>query len=365
VTVAREALPAVLRAWLDRPGAEGDARATFEATPPAELAAAARTHGVAAVALETAERLDAGEQSLARLKAAARAEVAGSLALEPALEELGAAAAKRGLRAILVKGPALDRGAYPHPGLRPASDLDLLLRPDELPPWRELLAELKYRKFATVDRTWRRDDGATVDLHTGSSDLVGVIDVPEELSPVRIDLAGVFERATEVEGLPLPAPGAEDHLILCAAHGLGVHVFERLVWLLDVAVLLGLVRAGELAELARAARADRLLHHSLRLCAELDLAEPPAELLEELRPKRGGRLEGKLLRRLAREPLPDRSEFLLALAMPAPGGYKRELLKRALLPSRRTVSYGRTGAGRGALAHLGRALRLAWLAVLP
>ena len=175
-------------------------------------------------------------------------------------------------------------------------------------------------------------------------------------------LAGIFERAVEVEGLALPAPCAEDHVILCAAHGLGVHVYERLMWLLDVVVLLERSDPARVVKLACTAGAGRLLFDSLELARELGLLEPTAAFLEKLRHASRGRLEKKLLRRLAAGALPDRSEFLLALAMPAPSGYKRALIKRALLPSGRTVSYGKTAAGSGTAAHFARAARLAWLA---
>jgi Uncharacterised nucleotidyltransferase len=360
--MSRKALLALLAVWLQRPGVHATARKALATTDAQALAGFARRHGVAAVTLKAATQLELGEEQLAALRNAARAEAARSLRLEPALEELGAQSKQRGIRAVLVKGLALDRGVYPNPGLRPAADLDLLIDAQQRDAWEQLFALLGYEKFPHVDRTWRRPDGATLDLHEKSSDLVGVIDVPDHMSPVRLDLAGIFERAVEVEGLALPAPCAEDHIILCAAHGLGVHVYERLMWLLDVVVLLGKSEPAQLVKLARAAGAGRLLFDSLELALELGLLEPDVAFLDELRPANRGRLEKKLLRRLAAGPLPDRSEFLLALAMPAPSGYKRELIKRALLPSGRTVSHGKTAAGSGTAAHFARAARLAWLA---
>jgi hypothetical protein len=361
----RDAALALAAAWLERPGAEKRARDALAADPPGELAACALAHGVAAIFLEAATKLGAADQGLAPLRRAARTEAARSLALEPALEEIAERSREKGLRAMLVKGIALDRACYPRPGLRPATDLDLIIETKALPAWGEFLGELGYAKFPRVDRTWRRAEGETVDLHAKSSDLVGVIDVPDQLSPVQLDAAAVFSRAIEVPGVPLPVPCPEDHLIISAAHGLGVHVFERLMWLLDVVVLLGgELDAPRVADLARRSGAGRLLYHSLNLACELGLAEAPEELSSSLAPERQGRLERKLVARLARSALPEHAEFLLALALPAPRGYRRRLLRRALLPRRRTVRFGNTRAPRGALGHLGRALRLAWLATL-
>jgi len=361
--VTREALIALAAAWLKRPAAAGKAREVLEKTPPAELARAARAHGLAAVALESAGRLDAAEEKLAPLREAARAEAARSLVLEAALAELAGKSREKGLAAVLVKGAALDHTAYPHPGLRPAADIDLLVKGQELAGWGELLAALGYRKFERVDRTWRRGEREIVDLHASSSDLAGVVDVPEELSPVRLDLGAIFERATRVEGLPLPAPGTGDQLLLAAAHGLGVHVFEKLVWLLDIAVLLGREPdPARLTEDARRSGAGRLLFHSLVLAGRLNLADPPGALLDPLRPERLGRLERNLLERLAREQLPDRAEFLLALALPASGGYKRALLRRALLPRARTLAARNISPLRGIFRHAARLWSMARLA---
>ncbi len=360
----RDLALAAARAWLDRPGALDRAGRAFAALAPGQIVDRVRTHGVAAISLEISERLELPEAKIVGLKEAARGEAARALLLEPALAELGSEAQKKGLPAVLVKGLALDHGAYPHPGLRPASDLDLIIRAEDHAGWSELLVALRYEHYLDVDRTWRRNDEATIDLHTSSSDLVGVINIPDELSPVRLDLPGILERASTIPSLPVQIPSPEDHMTISATHGLGVHLYERLMWLVDVAVLLAKCDADRLTDLARASGADRLLFHSLKMCRDLDLAEVSGKLLSGLRPARRGFIEKKLMRRLLAGSLPDRSEFLLALCLPAPKGYKRELLRRGLLPSRRTVNYGKTGAGRGTLAHFGRALRLAWLATL-
>jgi len=360
----RETALAVLSAWFDRPGGVERAQRALAAAAPELLAERVRAHGIAAIALEVSGRFELPEVKVEALKDTARGEAARALLLEPALEELGAEAHKKGLPAVLVKGLALDQGAYPHPGLRAASDLDLIVRAEDRPAWDELLVALRYEHYIDVDRTWRRNDHATVDLHLCSSDLVGVIGVPDDLSPVRLDIPGIFDRAISLQALPVPVPAPEDHMVISAAHGLGVHLYERLMWLVDAAVLLPKCDVNRLVELARSTGADRLLFHALTLCRELDLADVRGDLLSRLRPARRGFVEKKLMRRLATGALPDRSEFLLALALPAPKGYKRELLRRGLLPSRRTVNYGRTGAGRGTIAHFARALRLAWLATV-
>jgi hypothetical protein len=362
----RPELLALLGSWLRRPGTQNAARGALSAASPAELALAARAHGVSAPALEVLETL--GPQAAghaAAMREQARGETVRALALQPALAELADAGRRRGLRAALVKGLALDAAAYPHRGLRSASDLDLLVEQPAMAAWGEALGAMGFERFPAVDRTWHRAGRETVDLHCRSSDLAGVIDVPEELSPLRLDPAGIIDRACAVPGLELPVPCPEDHLLIAAAHGLLVHLFERLVWLLDVAVLLPLAAdRTRLLELARASGAGRALHASLVLLGRLGLADVPGELAEALRPQRTGRVERGLLERLARGAgMPDRAEFLLALFSPAPRGYRGTLLRRALLPRARAVASHGVGTGAiGVLRHLERMMELAGLA---
>jgi len=365
--LSRAGLLAIAAAWLGRPGAAERARAALagSAQRPAEFAAEARSQRIAAIVLEAAGQLGAPEPAVGELRAAVRGEAARALVLESAAAELAQAARAGNLAAVLVKGPALAR-RYGGRSLRPFGDLDLLVAPGSLPGWEQCLGALGYAPMPRGDRTWRRGALEWVDLHAKSSDLVGVIDVPEGLSPVRLDLPGMFARAEQPEGLPFPALSAEDELILAAGHGLGVHVFEKLVWLLDVAVLAAQVRdPGRLLELAGSSGAGRLLGHALEIARRLDLAEPPEGLLGALRPARTGRLERRLVARLIRGGLPDRAQFLLALALPAPRGYKRTLLGRACLPRRRVLETPALGRGPlgGALRHAGRLVRLGALAL--
>jgi hypothetical protein len=367
--LSRSALLAICAAWLGRPGAAERAGAVFEdaGRRPDEFSQEVRGQRLAGIALEVAERLGAPETVCQPLRATVRGDAARALVLESAAAELADAARERGFGAVLFKGSALDR-RYGGRGLRPFGDLDLLVEPGALPAWAECLGALGYRPLRPVDRTWVRGALELVDLHAKSSDLIGVIDVPEELSPVRLDLAGMRARARGEEGLAFPALAIEDELTLAACHGLGVHAFEQLVWLLDVAALAGQIAdPGGLVERASSSGADRLLYHALDAAARLGLLDAREDLLGPLRPANLGRLERRLFERLVRAGLPNGAEYLLALALPAPAGYKRTLLTRALLPRRRALAAGGTGGGvvRGALRHARRLVRLGALALWP
>lgn len=57
------------------------------------------------------------------------------------LEGLLASCARDGIRPIVLKGFGLSRTLYEHPHLRPAYDIDLLIRPEQCAPMRARLVE--------------------------------------------------------------------------------------------------------------------------------------------------------------------------------------------------------------------------------
>jgi hypothetical protein len=70
---------------------------------------------------------------------------ARNVLLFEALEELTQALAARGVRPVALKGADFARHLYPSPALRPMSDVDLWVSPDELPRAESALSSLGYR----------------------------------------------------------------------------------------------------------------------------------------------------------------------------------------------------------------------------
>jgi hypothetical protein len=73
---------------------------------------------------------------------------ARNLLLLDALDELTAALASRGVRPVLLKGADFATGLYPSAALRPMSDLDLWVAPEEVTLAESALARLGYRPGA-------------------------------------------------------------------------------------------------------------------------------------------------------------------------------------------------------------------------
>ena len=130
-----------------------------------------------------------------------------TLWLIDALHRLEAA----GVEALLIKGWGIAR-RYPEIGLRPYSDIDLIVRPGQAEAARSALAAPPALR-------------CPVDLHDG---------------PSRVDALEFDQLAERAEAPPLGARlvrtlGPEDHLRLLALHALRHGVFRPL-WLVDLAV---------------------------------------------------------------------------------------------------------------------------------
>jgi hypothetical protein len=159
-----------------------------------------------------------------------------------------------GIEPLLMKGWAAAR-LYPHPGLRPYGDVDLVVRPGE-------------RARAAAALSGRDGQTCRVDLH----DVIEAFDTPLET---------LFERSRLVplDAIRVRVPGPEDHLVLLCLHMLR-HGAWRPVWLCDVAAAAEAL--SDDAAWARCLPADERRAHwvacALGLAAGLLGARVPADL---------------------------------------------------------------------------------------
>lgn len=206
---------------------------------------------------------------------------------------------REGVPVLTLKGPALGEMLYRDPGLRPFTDLDLLVRPADVPRAVSLLSALGYRHedpahSLAYDLAWRHSarfagakdepDLLPVDLHWELLDYPGITRGPS------MDLEEVWGRAVKVGAGDEPARTLcpEDLLIYLALHWAVHHAFSGLIWGLDLALLLR--RHGD--ELDWAAVAQRTsrwgvrsaLYFALRKVEEQFAVGPPPGVLDRLRP---------------------------------------------------------------------------------
>ncbi len=165
--------------------------------------------------------------------------------MEKQLREITTAFKAEGVRILVLKGPAYGRTVYPDPALRPGSDLDLLVLPEEFLKSREIMEGIGYRcglRSFEVFRDFRCEENFTSCAN------------PKEMLPICFHWAlhlfpdknagnnveKLLRTAIEVEvgDLRFLIADPVDALIHAAAHMLIHHNRDiRLIWIYDIAML--------------------------------------------------------------------------------------------------------------------------------
>ena len=264
-----------------------------------------------------------------------------------------------GVEALTWKGPVLAQRAYGDLSLRQFFDLDILVRRTDLPVARTVVAELGFapekpmtdaQREAYVDHQGelelvRPTDGLWLELHTAV--------VPTYYSAgrssdelwehsVRVELARVEVRTLD----PI-----DDIEALCV-HG-SKHRWDRLAWIVDVALMARLVDLGGWRRLFAGAREHgsmRMVAIGLLLAHDLCGAALPEEVVCELRIDRTAgslvrsasralfnpgpsRFDGLFFHARMRERSRDRARYLLSVAFtPSGADWEGLSLPRVLFP---------------------------------
>lgn len=229
---------------------------------------------------------------LAHLEASYRGNWARNVLLTERWAELMALLTRAGMDVITHKGMALIHTVYPDMGLRPMADIDLLIRPGELPtvertlraagyrtPGESMEAEEAFRGYLDFVR-----DSTIIDLHwelAHYSRFEGIVRVDHD------DLWKCARRMAvgEAQGLML---SPEDLLLHLALHVTLGSEFGRLIWFTDIhAVLLTFgpsLNWERVIEKATHWRVKVLLGFTLRICQESFGTPIPAVVLPRLLP---------------------------------------------------------------------------------
>src|SRR5262249_44088336 len=213
--------------------------------------------------------------------------------------------AEGGVNVIPFKGPSLAAIAYGDLGLREFDDLDLLIARTDFMKAQELLLARGYQPEALLNARqaaafgdacnvmafWHAEKEISVEIHW-------------ELSPKYLPFSPDPERLRErvvpsyPGGQTVLTLSPEDLLVYLCAHG-AKHVWEKLIWIVDVA---GLIRRhsspdwDRVCELAVEQRCERALFLGLRLARDVIGVSAPSEMerLMESDPE-SGRLAVKVI----------------------------------------------------------------------
>jgi hypothetical protein len=228
------------------------------------------------------------------------------------------------VQTILLKGGALIPAVYEgRPGLRPLSDLDLLVKASDLRPVETVLRGLGFNSSSSSPGFFVRDSLA-IDLHT---DLVGAARISRRALAFRFDMDALWRAATPIDPdnptvLVLSPPHQFLHL---AVHALK-HSYSRLIWAVDLGLLSQRVNGDELVGEAEASGTVRALTYALVGVHSLMRVPLPGDLPDRL--PRLNWIEQVFLRRVtSRQRVAPLGEVLVAFSIPdfvGTLGYLRE-----------------------------------------
>ena len=207
------------------------------------------------VVVDTAERLglaglllealpDAGvsppESAERALRAAATAVASANVHRTRCFRPVARAFDEAGIPLMLLKGAALQLSIYRRPHLRPMSDVDCMVRPEDLDRAVAVLSSLGCRRgaalvrddffpryFNEVEYFTPNDPAIRIDLHVRP---FRPLRYAQRVPPEAFWTDAV---AADLDGVPVWIPGLSAMLVHLAAHA-AIHGAERLLWLYDI-----------------------------------------------------------------------------------------------------------------------------------
>jgi hypothetical protein len=218
-----------------------------------------------------------------------RAQIFFSLRMTAELFRILDLFAAKGIGALVVKGPVLSVQAYGDPALRSYGDLDLLVRQRDIRRATEWMIADGYAAQVPIRAI---DAGKIPGQYLFSKPQAKLLvelhnDCTLRYFPRRLPLERFFERQIRVQldSREAPALSVEDELVFICIHG-AKHLWERLMWIADVAALVS--RQANLdwdraASIAEEVGAERMLYTGLLLAVNLLKLRLPDQVLEKVK----------------------------------------------------------------------------------
>jgi Uncharacterised nucleotidyltransferase len=275
-----------------------------------------------------------------------------------------------GVEVVPYKGIVMAEVYYGDMALRRAGDMDLFVRGRDVGRIKNAVRELGYTQRVAVSEDAEEDYIASgyecaFDSPAGKN----LLELQWALQPrfyaVDFDMDGLFGRAVSVSvaGRAVKTPSAEDLLLVLSVHA-AKHVWERLIWLCDIAQILKRENLDWDWVQARARQfgIERILHVTLLLANRLLTAPMPAAIEQSVVSDRAARaFADKIAADVARgvsygqeqvsyfrlmmqlrERKADRLRFLTRLTFtPGPGEWETVRLPKPLFPLYRVVRLAR------------------------
>lgn len=233
-------------------------------------------------------------------------------------DELGMALrmfADAGIDVIILKGGALAEIVYHDIGLRPFSDVDILIREDDLKRAKEVMIKIGYVLDERIspeahneefgcDLHYVINEGHVLEIHWHIARKTG----NDRYTRILID--ELWERAlpARIADVDTLALSPEDLLLHLCIH-LPRHRYNRLIWFCDIAEVVrqGDVDWGRLVETARRYRTMAYMYYGLHFTDDLLGCDVPTSILDELKPSC---FERRVFESIPRDLLPDKKNVL-------------------------------------------------------
>jgi hypothetical protein len=183
----------------------------------------------------------------------------------------------RGIPALAFKGPALAAQLYGDAGLRSSSDIDVLVHRRDVRKAAESLLALGYRPELPLSGARAAFYLFTHNELTMMSDGWAPLEIQWDLVPwhygCQLDLSGAFSRTCTVQAgnAVFPTLPLEELLLALTVHGTK-HLWEKLLWLCDVAWLVSVAKDldwDRIVSASSAAGCRRMLFLGLQLGRDL------------------------------------------------------------------------------------------------
>jgi hypothetical protein len=235
-----------------------------------------------------------------------------NLKLNHALKEILSPLDQNEVEVVLLQGIDLLQGTYDDIGLRPLSDIDLWVLETNYRKLIPILTSIGYRPDPLYPNTFRK--GPTVlDIHTH---ILWADRIQARQYLLSKDQNYIYQktRLLEIDGLKARCLDRYDRIIYLSLHLLK-HNAERLIWLVDIKVLVSDWKALDWEELLDSARELGQEKCVAYICFLLNLLfefDRPEQLCPKLKQIKLNALEKKLLTlRQKKESLPEWSTLIL------------------------------------------------------
>ena len=189
------------------------------------------TEGVAGVLYESLKEKDFHGSLLALLEKPYRTSAVLNLMNISALEGLEKALIDADFEVLTLKGASLLGSVYSRAGVRPMNDIDLMVRPEHLNKFINILYTLGFKKDADIAHYFQKDR-VSIDLHINALNTDRISSrsrlFPSGMGPIwdnSVPWRDGFHR--------LRRPDDIDNILLLCQHFMK-HSFSRLIWLKDI-----------------------------------------------------------------------------------------------------------------------------------